>query len=215
MLPKDAFRDAALLDIGGGIGAIQHEAAARGAKAITDVDASAPYLATARSEATTRGYVERAQHLHGDFVELAGTVPRADVVTLDRVVCCYPDATKLLMSAGDRARRYFGLVWPRDRWWTRVLASAGNLILRLMRNPFRAYIHPDGLVDETIRARGFRMRSAKAAGYWQVRVYERVTPDRSSPTSRGPSREARGGGRRGPPPRIPCPLHRFPQVGGP
>ena len=44
-----------LLDIGGGIGVIQHELRAAGVSAITGVDASRAYLALARQEAEKRG----------------------------------------------------------------------------------------------------------------------------------------------------------------
>jgi len=43
-----------LLDIGGGVGAIQHELVASGVRATVDVDASRAYLAAARSEAARR-----------------------------------------------------------------------------------------------------------------------------------------------------------------
>lgn len=175
LFPPDAWVDASVLDIGGGIGAIQHEATRRGAREVTDVDASAAYLATAKAEATRRGYADRAKYLHGDFVELASTIAPADVVTLDRVVCCYPDATALLGHAAKRARRFIGLVWPRDRWWTRLMAAMGNALLRLTRNPFRAYIHPDALVENAFLDQGFRARGIRHAGYWQVRVFERTS----------------------------------------
>lgn len=174
LFPADAWVDASILDIGGGIGAIQHEATRRGARHVTDVDASASYLSTAKAEATRRGYVDRATYVHGDFVDLAPTIRKVDLVTLDRVICCYPDASALLGQAATRARRFIGLVWPRDRWWTRLIASVGNAFLRLTRNPFRAYIHPDALVENAFLQNGFRARGTRSAGYWQVRVFERV-----------------------------------------
>src|SRR5690606_2649869 len=45
-----------LLDIGGGIGVIQHELAAAGVERVTDVDASRAYLRMAQAEAGRRGY---------------------------------------------------------------------------------------------------------------------------------------------------------------
>lgn len=174
LFPADAWPDASLLDIGGGIGAIQHEATRRGARRVTDVDASPAYLATAKAEAIRRGYSSRAIYLEGDFVELASNVAPADVVTLDRVVCCYPDANALLLHAGKRARRFVGLVWPRDRWWTRLMATLGNAALRLTKNKFRAYIHEDEVVTKALQRQGFRERAARTAGYWQVRVFERT-----------------------------------------
>src|SRR5262245_32080162 len=71
-----------LLDIGGGVGAIQHELFKAGVEKAVDVDASSAYLAAAREEATRQGYADNVQYLHGDFIELAPQVEQADIVTL-------------------------------------------------------------------------------------------------------------------------------------
>src|SRR6266498_2772385 len=52
-----------LLDIGGGIGAIQHELMKSGLDTSIDVDASSAYLAAAQEEAARQGYADRAQYL--------------------------------------------------------------------------------------------------------------------------------------------------------
>ena len=97
-----------MLDIGGGIGAIQLELLAAGASRAQAVDASEAYVETARAEAERRGYGDQTTARVGDFVELAPSIEPADVVTLDRVVCCYPDVDALLGAAaeqGDADRR--------------------------------------------------------------------------------------------------------------
>jgi 2-polyprenyl-3-methyl-5-hydroxy-6-metoxy-1,4-benzoquinol methylase len=50
----EGVEGATLLDIGGGIGAIQHELLAAGAANTTSVDASAPYLDAAGEESRER-----------------------------------------------------------------------------------------------------------------------------------------------------------------
>lgn len=169
----DGFAAESVLDIGGGVGVVQHELARLGATRLTDVDASQAYLDVAKGEAHRRGYGEMARYLYGDFVELAPRVERADLVTLDRVVCCYPDARALLRPAAARARGRLGLVWPRDRWWTRWAARGLNSIMVVARNPFRMRIHPDGLVQGELERAGLVRRYHERAGFWQVAVYER------------------------------------------
>jgi magnesium-protoporphyrin O-methyltransferase len=78
-----------LLDVGGGVGAVIYALLQSRASVATDVDASAAYLATARDEAERQGLAERIAFHHGDFVVLAPTLPTADIVTIDRVICCY------------------------------------------------------------------------------------------------------------------------------
>src|SRR5262245_4258286 len=80
-----------LLDIGAGIGALGGELADSGLAGITLVEASPAYLEAARGQLEKRFSPRPARFVLGDFVLIANTVPCADVVTLDRVVCCYPD----------------------------------------------------------------------------------------------------------------------------
>jgi hypothetical protein len=65
-LKTEGVEGATLLDIGGGIGAIQHELLAAGAAHATSVDASASYLDAARAESERRGLDGRVTYLHGD-----------------------------------------------------------------------------------------------------------------------------------------------------
>jgi 2-polyprenyl-3-methyl-5-hydroxy-6-metoxy-1,4-benzoquinol methylase len=103
-----------LLDIGGGVGAIQLEMLVAGVRSATDVDASGAYLEIAREEAQRRGYGDRLTYRHGDFVELAQEIEPADIVTLDRVVCCYHNMPALVGASSAKARQLYGLVYPRD-----------------------------------------------------------------------------------------------------
>jgi magnesium-protoporphyrin O-methyltransferase len=102
-LKAEGVEDATLLDIGGGIGAIQHELLDAGVTHATRVDASTSYLDATREESRRRGHDERVTYLHGDFVELAESVPAAAIVTLDRVINVYPNWERLAGLAASRA----------------------------------------------------------------------------------------------------------------
>jgi magnesium-protoporphyrin O-methyltransferase len=98
-------RGATLLDIGGGVGAIQHELLADGAGHATAVDVSTAYLEAAGSEHARRGTSDRFERVAGDFVALCPDLAPADIVTLDRVLCCYPAMEDLVAASAARARR--------------------------------------------------------------------------------------------------------------
>jgi SAM-dependent methyltransferase len=172
-LSREGVEGATLLDIGGGVGAIQLELLAAGAASAVDVDASLAFLAAAEQEAEERGFRERVAYRHGDFVELADEVEPADIVTLDRVICCYPDVEALVGRSVARARRLYGLVYPLDRWWTRAIGRAGNAILRLFRSDFRIHVHPEATVSRLIHGAGFEPRYRHAGWVWQTVVYAR------------------------------------------
>lgn len=163
-----------LLDIGGGVGAVQHELIRAGVRGATHVDAAAAYLEAARDEARRRGHAERIGRLHGDFVELAERVPAADIVTLDKVICCYPDMERLVAESAARARELYGLVYPRDeRAVVRLGSGLANAFLRLRRTPFRTYLHRTAAVDAAVRRQGLRPLARHTTALWQVAVYAR------------------------------------------
>ncbi len=130
-----------LLDVGGGIGVISKELAGTGVASATVVEASPAYLEVARPEAGPQYGTRPTQFILGDFAVIAGTVPEADVVTLDRVVCCYPDPEALLGSAAARTRQVLAFTYPRDRWYVRTMFAFGNFWLRLTGKEFRAFVH--------------------------------------------------------------------------
>src|SRR6266568_177972 len=103
-----------LLDVGGGIGIIAAELAGAGLAGVTIADASAGYLAAARRHLASCGASRAAQFILGDFAATAAGLPDADIVTLDRVVCCYADVEALLRGAAARARRIVAFTYPRD-----------------------------------------------------------------------------------------------------
>lgn len=170
----EGIEGATLIDIGGGVGVIGAELLAAGASTLVDVDASRPYLAAARSEMERRGLGDRATFRHGDFVELAASIDPADVVTLDRVVCCYDDWAALVGSSVGRARRLYGLVVPRDRWWMRVSIGAVRAVGALFGQSFPFHVHPEQLIHERIQAAGFELISARRGLAWQTLLYRRT-----------------------------------------
>lgn len=171
---KDAgVQGLTLLDIGGGIGVIQHELMAAGVTSATNVDASTAYMEVAKEEAARRGLADRVDYQYGDFVSLAQDVSPADIITLDRVICCYHDMQALVGLSSTKAQRFYALVYPREILLFRVFRPLANLIFWLIRNPFRLFIHATREVDALVRGNGFKPRFTDKTLLWQVVVYGR------------------------------------------
>ena len=166
--------DGTLLDVGGGIGAIQHELIEAGAARAVQVDASRGYLAASSEEAARLGHADRVAHVYGDFAAMADEVEDADVVTLDRVICCYPDMERLVAASASKARHLYGLVYPRERWPTRVFMAIGNLYMRMRRSAFRGYLHSGAAVDSLVRGLGFERATHERTWLWEVATYTRT-----------------------------------------
>ncbi len=164
-----------LLDVGAGVGVLHHELLGQGIVAATHVEASSAYLTEARAETTRRGNDDRVSFVQGDFVDVAPQVADADVVTLDRVICCYPDYLSLLQAAAGKARRLCALSYPRDRWTVRLAVAIMNLSRRLRGSAFRLFVHPNAAVDAAMRDLGFQPWRSETTVVWQALLYERRT----------------------------------------
>ena len=162
-----------LLDIGGGVGIIQHELLPEGVATAVHIDASTAYLDVAQAEAKRRGHFERITYQHGNFVDLADGLETADIVTLDRVICCYHDMPSLVNAAASKASKYIGLIYPRDTWWLRAASRLPNFGLWLFRNPFRIFVHATTAVDDILCQHGFQRQLHKRTFLWQTMLYVR------------------------------------------
>jgi hypothetical protein len=138
------------------------------------VEASTAYLRAAREEAERRGTAGRVRYDEGDFAAIADRVEPADVVTLDRVICCYPDMESLVGRSAEHARRVYGLVYPHDGWWVRLGVRAANAGMWAARRAFRAHVHRTDAVDAVARSRGLAPKLRRRVGpVWQVALYVR------------------------------------------
>ena len=142
-LQAEGVQDQTLLDIGGGLGSIEHELLPSGMERATNVDASLAYIQAAQSEAQRRGLADRIRFTHGDFVDLAPEIAPAGVVTLDRVICCYHDMERLVDLSAARAERLLGGVYPTRQ------------------------------VEALIQHHGLKRRFYRRTMMWQVAVYSR------------------------------------------
>jgi len=163
-----------LLDIGSGIGSLTFGLLERGATHAVAVDASSAYNAVAREEAARLGRADVMRFVNADFVSVAPELPAATVVTLDRVVCCYPSYEALLNAALDHAEQCLALSLPRDVWYVRLGVMLENAQRRLKKNPFRTFVHPAVRMEELIRSAGFERSTRRETWMWSVDVYTRT-----------------------------------------
>ena len=165
---------ASLLDIGGGVGAVQHELLAAGVISAVSVDASSAYHAVAQEEAERRGLAGRIQQRFGNFVDLAPQIEQADIVTLDKVICCYNDVEQLVRLSSAKAKRIYAVVYPRYNLLFRALPKLASVFFWLWRTQFRFFIHPTAVVEGLVESNGLRRTFHRKSGFWQVAVFTRA-----------------------------------------
>jgi len=160
-----------LLDVGGGIGVIGTELASTNVASFTLVEASPSFLEIARREVGSRYGSRPAEFILGDFAAIASTLHDADVVTLDRVVCCYPDFEALLGGAAARARQLLALTYPRDRWFVRSIVALENFWQWLAGNAFRAFVHSPERIGAVLEAADFVRVTRRETVTWVLDLY--------------------------------------------
>jgi len=161
-------RGRSVLEVGGGIGALQLELLDAGAGEVTNVELSGGYEDAARELFGER----RVTRIVGDFVST--DVAPHDVVVMHRVVCCYPDADALVGVAADRTRRVLVLTLPQQRRWIGWGLGAVNLWLRVRRCGFRTYQHSFARVERAAAAHGLRLAERVPRGrIWESASFVR------------------------------------------
>ena len=162
-----------VLEVGGGIGAIQIELLRAGAVRSTNVEIVDTYESEAHLLLETVGLADRVERKVLNFAESSADIAGADLVVLHRVICCYPDMESLVRAAATHAGRLLALSFPPDRWWWRIGARLATAWFRLRGCGFRIYTHDPRRILATAASAGFRPLLEHRGLAWQVAVLER------------------------------------------
>jgi magnesium-protoporphyrin O-methyltransferase len=165
---------ASVLDIGGGIGALDFELFKVGISNTIHVELSEPFSTVFRQEAERRSLQDKVQCYQGDFLQLRDKIENVDLVCLDKVICCYQHYESLIALSASKSQKWYAYVIPRDVWWVKFAESLKTFFQRFMSNPFLTYVHPVAAIEQLVIASGFRKISEHRGMIWQTTVYERV-----------------------------------------
>jgi magnesium-protoporphyrin O-methyltransferase len=164
-----------VLEVGGGVGAIQIELLKAGAARATSIEITPTYEEVAMEllrEAVLEDRVER--HVM-DFANAAGAVSPADIVVLNRVICCYHDMPKLAGAAADHAREVLALSFPREGWFTQMGIEFMDLGLRIFRREFQVFYHPPKKILATCEQHGLKTIVNRPGLAWTLAAFHRAT----------------------------------------
>jgi magnesium-protoporphyrin O-methyltransferase len=147
---------ARVLEIGGGIGTIQAELLASGAREGEVVELVSAYEPYARQLAQEKGLETRSRFRVADVLEQPDAAAPATIVVLNRVVCCSPDGLVLTELAARLAERMLILSFPRgERFFVRLFANVVNGLQRLLGRSFRVFLHPRASLYAAAQTQGF------------------------------------------------------------
>jgi predicted TPR repeat methyltransferase len=171
---KHDLKGTTLLEVGGGIGALQIELLKRGVEEATNVEVSPASLVAASSLASQLGMADRIHQHQADFASQPDRVGPADVVILHRVVCCYPDMPRLVAGAANHAQRLLAMSFPRNEWYVRFFIELQAQWAGFRHSRFRNYVHSPEAIIRAATDEGLKLASQTFSGVWQIVVLERV-----------------------------------------
>src|SRR5262245_27005895 len=160
--------DATVLEIGGGIGVVAVSLLQQGAASAVDLEVAPGWEPSARELVRESGLQDRLEFRLGDLLDQPDAVGSADVVALQRVVCCNPDGVRLVGVAAGLARRALVLSYPRDAFWTRWGLAAANGVERVRRQSFRAFVHRPEAILAAAQEQGLVLRHRERGPIWEV-----------------------------------------------
>jgi magnesium-protoporphyrin O-methyltransferase len=173
LVERHGVLGASVLEIGGGVGEIQIELLQRGAASATNLELSPGYEDEARRLLAERGLAGRVTRRLHDIAADPDAVEPADVVVLNRVVCCYPDYRRLLSAAADHARRLLVFSHPPRNAVSRTVVGAENLSHRLLGREFRVFTHPPEAMLAVLAEHGLRPDAPTQGRIWRVTALAR------------------------------------------
>jgi magnesium-protoporphyrin O-methyltransferase len=162
-----------VLEVGGGIGAIQIELLKAGASRAVSVELTPSYEDVAADLLREAGLADRVERVVMDFAQADGHVQKADLVILNRVICCYPDMPRLAGAAADHTRQLLVMSFPQRTWWTRVGFALGNVLFSLTRREFHIFLHPPKEIIATSERHGLAPVLDQRGFLWTVAALER------------------------------------------
>jgi magnesium-protoporphyrin O-methyltransferase len=170
------LEDATVLEIGGGIGEVLLQLLAGGAREGEVVELVPAYEEEAAALAAEAGVGERASYRTADLVAEPAARRAADVVVLNKVVCCTPDGIELAGIAAGLSRRTLVLSYPRGVWWSRAAFGAANVVFRLRYRRFRVFVHSPEELQATVERQGLEHASTRDGPLFRIAAFERAYP---------------------------------------
>ena len=168
------IRNHSTLEGGAGSGSLTVELARRGAQNALALDAIPHVTRFGPDLAQEFGVAERAHFATADFANLPPDTPPADIVILDRVVCCYPDWHALLTNAAARARRIVALTYPHENAFSRISVGTVNALQRIVGRRFRAQLHSVPAMHAHLQQSGFAGVALSRYWIWEIAVFQRA-----------------------------------------
>ena len=163
-----------VLEVGGGIGAIQIELMRAGASRAMSVELTPTYEAVALELLRDAGMADRVERKVMDFAAAGRELAAADIVIMNRVLCCYPDMARLADAAAEHTGELLVMSFPRRSIWIQTALAMANFMFWMTRRGFHLFLHPPARIVATAERRGLAPVLDQRGVLWTVAALRRT-----------------------------------------
>jgi len=173
---EEGILNRTVADLGCGTGGFSIELLKKGASSSVGIDLSPKMIEMANQLARRTGFDAKVKFELGNAA--VSEVPVADLVIMDKVLCCYSEWEPLLENAMKASRNMVGFIVPRDegiaKWPFRLGVRVVNFFQR-RGEKILFYLHPLDRLDKALRESGFELRKKRGSRYWLVFLYSKTS----------------------------------------
>ena len=162
-----------VMEIGCGIGGLLLTMLGKGLNYAIGVDASEGMLEKAKQNAAEMNFKDKTLFLHRDFVDVEPELNPADIVILDKVLCCDSNPQSLIKKSTAKTKAIYAVSFPRDHLLVRLFVKAGIAITKIFPVKFTPFYHEPTDIQRWIEDANFVLSCACNTFFWQVQVYTR------------------------------------------
>jgi magnesium-protoporphyrin O-methyltransferase len=163
-----------LIDVGGGIGALQWWFLSQNGKNTVGVDASSGYQKIANKHALDLNLSDRSTQLFGDFACLELSALKGNYVTLDKVICCYPDFKSVLQKAVNTHPEVISLSYPLHGYLASIIRGFGVLFMKILGTSFKPYVHNGKHVQLLLIDLGYQLKYQDILFPWRIQTFVKM-----------------------------------------
>ncbi|TAK62269.1 MAG: class I SAM-dependent methyltransferase [Bacteroidetes bacterium] len=162
------------LEVGCGVGGLHLTLMQHGVDYATGIDISEGMIAGARQLARELGLEKRVTYHVGDIVNLNEHIREADIVLLDKVVCCYEQVLRLIEVSSKKSVRVFAFTYPNPNFLVKISFKGLIALGVLLKWKFRPYWHDWNALLHTLETYGFTQTYNNSTIMWNICVMKRV-----------------------------------------
>jgi magnesium-protoporphyrin O-methyltransferase len=160
-----------VMEIGCGVGGLLLTTLGKGLNHAIGIDASEGMLEKAKENAVRMKLEDKTTFYHRNFVDVEPELPVADIIILDKVLCCDSNPELLIKKSAIKTKTIYAVSFPRNNILVRLFIKAEIAIAKIFTIKFIPFYHEPADIKRWIEMAGLVLSYNRNTFFWQVQVF--------------------------------------------